>query len=127
MTLSQVHTAKPKQNNVIHWSGYDWWPERGRIHWQDPNTGHYGQMSVQDCLERLKALNDMVATTQGADPTEVFYRDQIASHRWYIDQMLKLCKIARKQGDPMTDAGVQKAKDRQPRTFVNPKAGMRTF
>ena len=106
--------------------GCRYWAERGLIHFEEKD-GNYGTLSIKQCLERLKGLNDMVGRSKAKAKTREFhwYADEVQQYQNYVDDMIELCKKAKEQGDP-TDENAQKqiAHDNR-RIMVTPGARTR--
>ena len=88
-----------KENAHMHL----WWAEGGLIHWNDLDaTGRddekYGSMTVQDCLIRLKGINDMIGNHRTGKGWN--HPSEMTAYRGYIDAMIALCEMAKRQGMP---------------------------
>jgi hypothetical protein len=55
-------------------------------------------MTVRTCLERLKAINDMIGNHRTGDGPH--RPDEMMEYRGYIDGMVRLCQKAQAEGRP---------------------------
>lgn len=82
-----------------------WWAERGRIHYQNDDTGEYGSLSRRDFLERLQALNDL--NKQGRSVGGIYDVSERMRILRFVEAGQDLVRKAREQGDP-DDPNVRK-------------------
>jgi hypothetical protein len=111
--------------DMVHFSHYRWWADRGLIHWEHKTTGDYGTMPVRMCLIRLRALNDMVENSIPESHEmgpKFFYSDEVSVHQKYIDEMIQLCNRAREQGTPDDPSAARDLKRRRRKVVHIPGA-----
>ena len=83
-------------DSMVKFQGNRWWAEHGMICSEDRHGG-YKVHTVRDILYRLRAINDMLGNTR---KNNAYRPDELLAHRTYIEDMLKVCKIAQDQGRP---------------------------
>jgi len=118
-----------KLADMAEFQNYRWWAERGMIHWEHKNTGDYGTVPIRICLQRLRALNDMVQNSildSHESGKKFMYGDEIQVHQKYIDDMVLLCKKAQVQGSP-DDPSASRDLKRRRRKTVQVSGGRATF
>lgn len=117
--IVNAYSVRPAQ--VVQFHGIKFWAERGRIHSERQSDGDYKSMSVKQCLERLKGINDMTKNSlhRAASKDFFFYGDELVDHQRFIDEMIALCKEAQDQGSPDDPSSVRAA-NRAKKTVVIP-------
>lgn len=105
-------------HNVVRYKNLRFWPERGLIHVEDSRNNSYKSMSIREALFRVQALNDMVkASTQETD-----YYDEITAQQSFIEDILRIVKVAQEQGSPDDPSAVRDLARRRPTSIVVPRA-----
>lgn len=82
------------------------WAERGLIHTVHEGTGEYSVCSVREWLLRARALSDQAWREKYADE-----RGQLVG---LVENMVKVARQAKRQGDPHTRDGLEEARRRMP-------------
>jgi hypothetical protein len=75
------------------------WAERGLVHWEDAKDNSYGSISARDAFERIVALRVML-DKPSEDKDIPRFRDYRNETQTYIEDMLKVIRLAREQGTP---------------------------
>lgn len=95
--MSKMNLLSKTKNGI--WVGnrclfgdIEFWPERGLIHLFSRKTNRYESISVREALLRLKSICECAGR-------EVYPSDRKRMLD-FCDEMLKCCKIAKRQGDP---------------------------
>jgi hypothetical protein len=125
MLILPQGTGIQSSHHVVRFGSLLMWAERGLIRIEDSNTGQYEIIGVRECLQRMKAIMDMLgnSTQRDAHSASQFDRAFRARNVEMLEGMTKVVKIAQEQGMP-TDAGARRAYVRaRPRTFVVPTIG----
>jgi hypothetical protein len=89
------------------------WAERGLVHTVHEETGEYTECSVREWLLRAKALSDQAWHEKYVDEREQIVR--------LVENMVKVAKQAKGQGDPHTREGVNEAVRRLPTQVLLPE------
>jgi hypothetical protein len=92
------------------------WAERGLIHCEDSFDNSYDSMSVRSFLQRVKAMNDMLARSASRSDAgfDVPLREEIQRN---IEKATEIASQAQVQGMPQ-DASARRALVRgRPKTF----------
>lgn len=105
-------------HNCVVFGGLYFWPERGLIHCEDSRTNGYKSMSVKEAMERTRAISDMCARSR-ASSRHVFMDPHTTTvHQRFVQEMIRICEVARAQGEPHDDAAAKELAARRPKTFV---------
>jgi hypothetical protein len=116
------------QSDVVNFNQYRYWADRGQIHWENRDTGEYGNQSVRITLHRLRALNDMVKNSLEdvhSSGQKLFYSDEVERHMRWIEEMCELVKKAREQGMPSDASAVRDINRRRKKTVCMPGTNAR--
>ena len=88
------------------------WAERGLIHTVHEVTGEYTECSVREWLLRAKALSGQAWREK--------YPDERAQIITLVENMIKVARQAKSQGDPLTREGITEAVRRLPTQVMMP-------
>jgi hypothetical protein len=84
------------------------WAERGLIHIEDNRDNSYETMSVRTALQRMVAINDMLANSKAElSRNGGMYADEFERNMKMLEQMTDICRKAQEQGMP-TDASARR-------------------
>ena len=89
------------------------WAERGLIHTVHEVTGEYTECSVREWLLRAKALSDQAWREKYTDD-----RQQLVT---LVENMVRVARQAKSQGDPHSREGVNEAVRRLPTQVMLPE------
>jgi hypothetical protein len=113
-TQVSVPTVRTSSNRkIFDFRQTKFWAERGLIHTVHEETGEYTTCSVREWLERAQALSNQAWHEKYADE-----REQIVT---LVENMVKVAKQAKGQGDPHTRDGVTEAVRRLPTQISLPE------
>jgi hypothetical protein len=89
------------------------WAERGLVHTVNEETGAFSTCSVREWLLRAQALSAQASREKFADE-----REQLIT---LVENMIKVAKQAKAQGDPHTAAGRDEVRRRAPLRVMMPE------
>lgn len=81
---------------VARLQGTTWWAETGWVHCMHPEEGH-SQMRVRDCLQRARALSEMLGNSTEKDL--IRYSDLRKELTTFLEDIVEVCQQAREQGE----------------------------
>jgi len=97
-----------------------WWAEHGVIHYRDETTGAQSSMSRRTFLERLLAVSEQLRG--GRDSNDGFMsKDEQTRTMRFIENGVKLAKLAQLQGDPDDPKVIAEKLSRRPTTLFIPE------
>jgi hypothetical protein len=105
--------VRTSNRKVFDFRKTKFWADRGLVHTIHEETGEYTTCSVREWLLRAQALSQQAWREQYADE-----REQIVT---LVENMVKVAKQAKAQGDPHTREGVKEAVRRLPTQVAMPE------
>jgi hypothetical protein len=106
-------TVRTSSNRkVFDFRNTRFWAERGLIHTVDEKTGAYTSCSVREWLLRAQALSQQAWREKYPDE-----REQIVT---LVENMIRVARQAKVQGDPHTRGGLEEARRRMPLRVMMP-------
>lgn len=109
--MTTVRTSSSRK--VFDFRQTKFWAERGLAHLVNEVTGEYTTCSIREWLLRAKALSDQAWREQ--------YSDERVQMITLVENMVKVAKQAKAQGDPHTRDGVTEAVRRLPTSVSMPE------
>jgi hypothetical protein len=112
--LAQAPTVRTSSNRkVFDYKQTKFWAERGLVHTVHEETGEYKECSVRDWLLRAQALSAQAWREKYADEREKLIT--------LVENMVRVARQAKGQGDPHSREGVAEAVRRLPTQVLLPE------
>lgn len=87
---------------VAHFWHIRMWTERGIIYIEDKQTGQCKSMSVAECVQRIKAVNDMIRETLSMDDWQLYY-EELHAMQSFVEKAIEVMRKAQEFGDPFAE------------------------
>jgi hypothetical protein len=110
-TAAVVRTSSNRK--VFDYKQTKFWAERGLVHTVHEETGAYSECSVREWLLRAQALSGQAWREKYADE-----REKLVT---LVENMVRVARQAKGQGDPHTREGVNEAVRRLPTQVLLPE------
>ena len=113
-------------DDVVRFGPLRMWAERGLVHIEDSRDNSYDTVSVRVCLQRMRALSDMLGNKtvdRQKNSTDQFDGEFRRRNTEMLEAMTEVCRRAQIQGMPDDASARRDLVRRRAKTVVVPGYG----